>query len=182
MIPMPACLRTAVLAGVIPFVLSCAPGEPESSTTRGCASSHVRNWPCCAPTTSTSTSTSTSTTTTTLPPTPIDVQAGGLRGLPPEGAAGLGLTSDELADYLSKSSLVIRSTPAVIVDNLIPQLSSPVLTPLEGLSIGVTTSVENLQGTSVSALILGLLVAWLGIRGIDYRSRGSDAPKSRLPA
>ncbi|NNF63557.1 MAG: hypothetical protein HKN07_04795 [Acidimicrobiia bacterium] len=77
---------------------------------------------------------------------------------------------------------MIRSAPAVIADNLLPELSSPVLTPLEGLSIGVSTSVENLQGTSLSALILGLLVAWLGIRGIDYRSRSGGAPKSRLPA
>lgn len=140
------------------------PGGPSTSTTA-------------APTTSTSTS-----TTTTVPPSPLDIQAGGLTGLPPEGAADLGLTSEELAEYLSKSSLVIRSAPAEIVEDLLPQLSSPVLTPLEGLSIGVSTSVENLQGTSLSAVILGLLVAWLGIRGIDYRSRSGDAPKSRLAA
>lgn len=67
--------------------------------------------------------------------------------------------------------------PVLDVDE---QLVGPVLTPIEGLAAGVTTTVERLQGSSISAILLGLFVAWLGVRGIDRRA--GSGPKSRLPA
>lgn len=149
------------------------PGSPTTPTTKAPTTTTS------APTTSTTSTTST--TTTTLAPTPADVQAGGLTGLPEDGGAGLDLTPEQLKELLDKSALVVETPALDLLEAVTEQLFSPVLTPLEGLSTGVATSVENLQGSSISALMLGLVIAWLAIRGMDNRTKKAG-PRSRLAA
>jgi hypothetical protein len=87
------------------------------------------------------------------------------------------LSAEEIVDYSSKAGMFL--------DDVMPTLKAPDMmtpegeidasvqvnrSPTQGLMATFSTSTETLQTHGVSVLLLGLLVAWLSVRGLG-RSR-----------
>lgn len=140
--------------------------------------------------TTTTSTPATETTTTTLAlgatTTTTTVGSAAVSPAPPDDGAGAGqepvpLTPGEVADYSSKMSMSL--------DDSMPMLMVPGMekadagdgsttgrgegvdrTPTQGLMATFSTSTETLQAHSMSVVLLGILVAWLAVRGLG-RSR-----------
>ena len=116
------------------------------------------------------TTTTTSTTTTTVPGTTTTTIGDGLLGVPDppdEGGAPepdpVPLTPEEVDKYSSKASMSL--------DDAMPALIGGVTrTPTQGLMATFMTSAETLGTDGISVVLLGVLIAWLAVRGLG-RSR-----------
>ena len=118
----------------------------------------------------TTTTTVPGTTTTTVPGTTTTTIGDGLLGVPDppdEGGAPepdpVPLTPEEVDKYSSKASMSL--------DDAMPALIGGVTrTPTQGLMATFMTSAETLGTDGISVVLLGVLIAWLAVRGLG-RSR-----------
>jgi hypothetical protein len=106
------------------------------------------------------------TTTTATPDTTTTTIGDGLLVVPnppDEGDAPepdpVPLTPEEVDEYSSKASMSL--------DDAMPALMSGITrTPTQGLMATFVTSSETLRTHGISVVLLGVLIAWLGVRGL----------------
>jgi len=122
-------------------------------------------------------------TTTTVPPTTTTTTTTAPAAAPPPPSPPPPDRTDlpeagTQESFESKTGLVARdSMPSIAVPgagttrDAAAEASHPTgLTPVQGMMATFTTSAESLQSNLLASLALGLLVAWLAVRGIGGRA------------
>jgi hypothetical protein len=176
--------------------------EPPTTTTTTQPSATTTTTTQPTGTTTTTTTQPTGTTTTTVASTPGTTTTttpgtAAVAPVPPDQGGGtteaekVPLTPEEVADYSSKAGMSL--------DDAMPMLMVPsgsesdaateapngseagtTRTPTEGLMATFSTSAETLQANSVSVVLLGVLIAWLAVRGLG-RSRWGRRNAADVP-